>query len=293
MKPKVFFSEDDDIIDICYDNVFKAVFTKDTPASRGALSKLVSALIGCNVSIIAILANEPPPEDTHDRQIRYDINCRSESGELIDVEMSLSPDQFEAVRMEFHAAKLYAGQDIRGSDKDYSDLKQAYQIAILVKKHIIKDDVFFHTFEYYDPSNGISLNGRTKIITLELSKLEKIVEKPTNEMNIQELWAVFFRYLTDRQKRSKINEIVSREEGISMASEVLMTVSQDEQERWYQMHKEKRELDMQSMLSYERKEGRQEGRKEGKQEERQQVLALLNSGKSLEEIIAEYDEKGV
>ena len=38
------FSEDDDPVDIRYDKVFKAVFTKETPASKGALSKLVSAL---------------------------------------------------------------------------------------------------------------------------------------------------------------------------------------------------------------------------------------------------------
>jgi len=32
------FSETDDLIDIRYDNVFKAVFTKNTPESQGALS---------------------------------------------------------------------------------------------------------------------------------------------------------------------------------------------------------------------------------------------------------------
>jgi hypothetical protein len=37
------FELTDDIIDICYDNVFKAVFTRDTPESRGALSALLSA----------------------------------------------------------------------------------------------------------------------------------------------------------------------------------------------------------------------------------------------------------
>jgi hypothetical protein len=30
-------SENDDVIDICMDNVFKAVFTKDIPESKGAL----------------------------------------------------------------------------------------------------------------------------------------------------------------------------------------------------------------------------------------------------------------
>jgi len=43
--PKIQFDDSNDLIDICYDNVFKAVFTKETPESRGALSRLVSAFI--------------------------------------------------------------------------------------------------------------------------------------------------------------------------------------------------------------------------------------------------------
>jgi hypothetical protein len=32
----IFFADEDDIINIAYDNVFKATFTKNTPASQGA-----------------------------------------------------------------------------------------------------------------------------------------------------------------------------------------------------------------------------------------------------------------
>jgi predicted transposase/invertase (TIGR01784 family) len=174
--------------------------------------------------------------------------------------MSLNPDRFEPVRLEFHAAKLFTGQNIRGSSKKYNDLKQAYQIAILVKEKFFSDNVFFHTFEYYDPVHGVSLNGRSRIIALELSKLEGVVEKAVSEMNIQEQWAVYFRYLTDREKRSKINEIIKQDDGIAMASEVLMTVSRDEQERWYQMHREKCELDYQSRIATAFNDGKAEGK---------------------------------
>jgi len=80
---KIQFDENDDLVDIRYDNVFKAVFTRNTPASRGALSRLVSALIDREVSVTDIYANEPPVDNLHDRQIRFDINCRAENGELI------------------------------------------------------------------------------------------------------------------------------------------------------------------------------------------------------------------
>ena len=251
---KVQFDDTDDLIDICLDNVFKAVFTRDTPESQGALSKLLSALIGREVSVTAITANEPPIDNLRDRQIRFDINCKAENGELVNVEMSLNPDPFEPIRLEFHAGKLFTGQDIRGADKDYDDLKPAYQIAVLAKERFFKDEVFFHTFEYYDHVHGISLNGRSRIITLELSKVDKVAEKPAEAMTAAEHWAVFFRYLPDRSKRRKINEILEQEEGIAMASEVLMTISKDEVERARLMSEYKYAVDTQSKVVHAKRE---------------------------------------
>ena len=228
---KIQFEENDDLLDIRKDNVFKAVFSKENPTARAALSYLVSALIGRNVSIISILANEPPVDSLRDRQIRFDINCKAEDGELINVEMCLNPEPYEPTRLEYYAGKLFTGQDIRGKNKTFNDHKQAYQIAILANGRFFSDDSFFHTFIFYDPKNLVSLNGRSRIITLELSKATSLLEKALEEMNVSERWAVFFQHLTDKNKRSKINKILENEEGIAMASEVLLTISRDEEER--------------------------------------------------------------
>jgi predicted transposase/invertase (TIGR01784 family) len=283
----MYFTENDDPIDIRRDNVFKAVFTKDIPASQGALANLVSALIGRDLSIIAINANEPPIDDLRDRQIRFDIRCKAENGEQVNVEMSLNPDPFEPVRLEFHVGKLFTGQDIRGKDKSYKDLKQAYQIAILAKEHFFKDDIILHTFQYYDPLHKVSLNGRSRIITLELAKLDK-EKKPIKNMNTPERWGAFFHYLHDKSKRGIINEIIACEEGIAMASQVLMTISRDEVERAQLISEEKYVLDTQSKLTYAKQEGIREGRQEGKQEGKQEIISLLKNGKSPEEIIKDY-----
>jgi predicted transposase/invertase (TIGR01784 family) len=278
---KVQFDDTDDLIDICYDNVFKAVFTKETPESRGALSRLVSALIGRKVSVVKITANEPAIENLRDRQIRFDIACQTEKEEPVNVEMSLNPTPYEPVRLEFHIGKLFTGQDIRGDDKDYDDLKEAYQIAFLVKERFFPDDVFLHRFEYYDPEYGVSLNGRSRIITLELSKLDRIVEKPVEEMTASEHWAVYFRYLRDIDKRQKINEILEYEEGIAMASEVLMTISRDQVERARLMSEFKGEVDMRSHVNHARREGKREGEKYKAQEIARNLKAM---GLSTEQI---------
>jgi predicted transposase/invertase (TIGR01784 family) len=282
---KIFFTENDDLIDIRRDNVFKAVFTKNMPESRAALGKLVSALVGRELSIVAINTNEPPIDNLSDRQIRFDIRCKAENGERINVEMSLNPDPFEPVRLEFHAGKLFTGQDIRGKDKTYKDLKQAYQIAILAKEHFFEDDITLHTFEYYDPAHKVTLNGKSRIITLELSKLGEVVQKPIKDMNTPERWGAFFQYLQDKSKRGIINEIIACEEGIAMASEVLMTISRDEVEQARLISEEKYVLDTQSKLIHAKREGIQEGELKGEQK----IISLLKNGKSPEEIIREYD----
>jgi predicted transposase/invertase (TIGR01784 family) len=140
---KIRLDDTDDPIDICLDNVFKAVFTRDTPESQGALSRLLSALIG-----------------------------------------------------------------------------------------------------------------------QELAKLDKVITKPIGEMTASEHWAIFFRYLTDKSKRRTINEILEQEEGIAMASEVLMSISRDEAERARLMSEFKYQMDTQSKIGYARREGREEGRQE-------------------------------
>ena len=91
-----------------------------------------------------------------------------------------------------------------------------------------------------------------------------------------------------------------------MASKELLSVSRDEVERARLMSEYKYELDTQSRLVHAKKEGMKEGRqvgkkegmkegrqvgiKEGIKEGRQEVIALLKSGKSLEEIIREYGD---
>ena len=317
--PIIQLEDSDDLIDIRYDNTFKAVFARDTPGSKGALSKLVSALIGREVVVDSLVANEPPIDNIRDRQIRYDINCRAGNGELVNVEMILNPHPFDPVRLEYYAGRLFTGQDIRGIGKIYGDLKETYQITILARERFFPDGHFLHVFEYYDQVHSLSLNGRSRVITMELSKLEQVVEKPAAKMNNQELWAVYFRYLTDRDKRRKINEILEREEGIAMASEILVNISKDEIERARLLSELKYELDNQCILAYserlkaeaeqmtaeakqksaeakqksaeaEQKSAEAEQKSaEAEQKGKQEIINLLKSGKSPEEIIREYE----
>ena len=190
----------------------------------------------------------------------------------INVEMAFNPSAHEPVRLEYHAARLFVGQNIHGEDKTYDDLKETYQIAILAKMKFFPDENFAHNFLYYDPDTHISLGGRTRIITVELVKTGPVADKPVEEMTNAELWAVFFQYLTDEEKRGKIIQIINREEGIAMAVETLVNITQDEIEYARMCNLIKSQLDWNTALFEARSEGRDEGRNEGLREGRNEGL---------------------
>jgi predicted transposase/invertase (TIGR01784 family) len=224
------FGEGTRILDIRYDPVFKAVFTRDTSNSRLALSDLISALIGRVVSVETIVANEPASGFLGQKKIRYDIACISKNSEPVNVEMSFHPIDDELNRLEYFASRLFVGQDIQGIDKAYSDLKETYQISILAQKSFFPNKNLTHTFQFYDPHAHVSLDGKMRIITLELEKSAAFIDKPAEEMSNAELWAAYFQYLTNEAKREKIKKIIDREEGIAMATDALYQVTADEEE---------------------------------------------------------------
>jgi len=217
-------------------------------------------------------------------------------GEPIDVEMCLNPDKFEPVRLEFYAAKLFVGQDIRGTTKTYNDLKRTYQIAILANGTFFADGDFFHSFEYYDPVRGMSLGGRTRILTLELSKVDEVARKPVEEMGNSEFWAVFFRYHKDPGMRAKINKIAELEEGIAMAGGVLLNISRDEVERARLLSEYKGAVDFQSKVNQAKIEGLEKGRQEGEaigeKKRDSELLDLIAKGYTLDDIKRELEARG-
>jgi predicted transposase/invertase (TIGR01784 family) len=264
------FWESGRILDIRFDCVFKAVFTKETPESRGAISCLVSALIGKSITVDTIAANEPPIDDIANKRIRYDIACRSTTGERINIEMSLHPGPGELQRLEYYGTRSFIGQPIIG--EKYATLKGTYQIAILAKDRFFDNSAIVHTFLYYDPVNQVSLNGKTRIITLELVKAAQVIDLPVEDMKNYELWATFIEYLTNVEKRSKIIEITRKEAGIAMAVETLAGITQDEDE-WARLTTElKNRFDYINDVNSFRDAGREEGLQQGREEGLQQGL---------------------
>jgi predicted transposase/invertase (TIGR01784 family) len=259
------------IIDICQDGVFKAVFTKDTPESRAALTSLLSAFIGKELVIVSITTNEVPIDDTRQRHLRYDISVIFNDGERANIEITVDPKLAENIRMEYHVSRLYVSQDIRGKDRSFSDLKPTYHLSIIGGHAVFKDKAWYHEFVYYDPIRNIALGGRTAILSVELTKLQEIVKKPPAEMSRQERWAVYFGYYTDPEKQGLLREIEALEEGIQMAEAVMKGFTQTELENLRQLSIDMAQLDWEEELYWAVREGQKK------------LIDLQESGKTLEE----------
>jgi predicted transposase/invertase (TIGR01784 family) len=243
------FSPDETILDIREDHVFKAVFATDTPASRKALTGLLSAILDQKLEILSLAPNEAPGEIIGSRQIRFDINVKLQGGELANVEMTKDPKPVEVLRMEYYLARLHCSQKIQGSNMLYQKLAKSWQISIL-GNNLFSDPAIVHCFVYYDKANDIFLGGRTAILTLELNKAKRAVKKPVTEMSRLERWSCFFRYGADRRRRSLINKILAAEEGIAVAGEVIQGFTEDEIKYFNEISREKYRLDRLSMEAW-------------------------------------------
>jgi hypothetical protein len=59
----------------------------------------------------------------------------------------------------------------------------------------------------YRNAEGSVLSGNTQIIFIELTKLDKVLEKPVSEMTDIEKWSVYLRYANHADKQALIQEI--------------------------------------------------------------------------------------
>jgi predicted transposase/invertase (TIGR01784 family) len=287
MGTEVLMNNSEYIIDICQDGVFKAVFTKDTPQSKAALTSLLSAFIGKELTVLTITTNEVPIDDVHERQLRYDISVAFNDGELANIEITVNPKPAENVRMEYHLARLFVTQNIKGTERSFRDLKPTYQLSIIAGHNVFKDEAWDHTFVYFDPVRKIALGGRTAIIAVELAKLKEVVKKPPTEMTRQERWAVYFGYYTDSEKQGLLREIEALEEGITMAETVMKGFTQSELEALRKLSEDMAQLDWEEELYWAKQDGKEEGivigEKKGIAIGEKKLIDLLESGKSLEE----------
>ncbi|MDR0919042.1 MAG: Rpn family recombination-promoting nuclease/putative transposase, partial [Oscillospiraceae bacterium] len=214
------------------DAIFKKIMTSEE--TRPALKGLISAVVGYDISEILMVNSELPKSNYFEKGERFDVNCKTDTGEQINIEMQANPmtgdnsdnthENFRS-RIVLYLTDLFAKQD---KQKVYSEYKKTYCVAFC-DYTIWKDEQFIRKF-YLTDENGIKLSDKICAIVIELDKIGKLIEKKNvAEMTATERWAFYLKCIDNPDYEKTFLELIEREEAFKVATNALTSISKNEQ----------------------------------------------------------------
>ena len=281
---------DIDILPPSDDRIFKLILA--SPEGNPALIDLVSSLINRRVADAVVRNNELPPGDTGEKAERLDVNCRTDDGTQVDLEMQASRIQEDSGgghknlkgKSVYYLCDLHSSQPSKGLRR-YDRLAQTYQVTFCSYTVFPNLPDYLNTFSMRHDTTGELLSDAIRVIYVELSKLGGILKKPIEEMSDLEKWAVFFQYASIPAHRETVNKVIQSKEALKMAGSLLMSVSKDEEERAKFRSRRMYQSDLESNLATAEDRGEKRGIKKGRQEGLFEVAGnLLKTSLPLDEI---------
>jgi predicted transposase/invertase (TIGR01784 family) len=276
------------------DGVFKTLLTH--PDAKPILRDVVESYLRIPVANVEVRNAELHIADINEKRERFDVNCIADDGTQFEIEMqseSISGDSFGTEhkivksRAVYHLCDLHSGQS--GRNIRYDKLLRSFQMTFCGYTVFPKHEEFVRRFSFRDES-GIELVDSVGIIFVELTKLGKIMAKPIEEMTGEEFWALFFAIGSEPKHSGLIDKMIAARREIKMATELLQTISKDENERARFRARRKYQMDLDHSMLVARDEGIEEGII-------QVAIKMLKLGFPIEQIIEatgltrEYIEK--
>jgi len=245
------------------DRVFKLILT--APEAKPALMDLVPAVIKRPVTDIWVRNNELPSGDTEEKAERLDLNCVTDDGSQVDIEMQssrIAEQQGGGHRnligkSIYYLCDLHSSQNSKG--KSYDELARSYQITFCGYTIFPNRKDFISAYSMRHDTDNELLHDAINVMFVELSKLNDLLKKPVAEMTDLEMWAVFLRYAESPNYRDVVNRIIESKEALNVAGELLMSISQDERERAIFRSRRMYQSDQESNMRTARNEGHTEG----------------------------------
>ena len=284
-----------DILPPSDDRVFKLILT--SPEAKPVLMDLISAILQRPVVNVIVRNNEIPPSDTEEKAERFDVNCQTDDGSQIDIEMQASRIQEETDgryqnlkgKSIYYLCDLHSSQPSRGVRR-YDRLSRTYQVTFCSYTVFPNRSDYVNSFSLRHDEDNELLSDAIQVVYVELSKLQEIMKKSVDDMTDLEKWAVFFQYASEPNHRETVNKVIASKEVLQMAGNRLMSISQDERERAMFRSRRMYQTDLQSNLATAEDRGRRIGQQEGRQEgrlERNLEIArmMLSAGESIEKIM--------
>ncbi len=255
--------KDADILPPSDDRVFKLILT--APEAKPVLTDLISAIIQRPVVNVVVRNNEIPPGDTEEKAERFDVNCQTDDGSPVDIEMQASRIQEETDgryqnlkgKSIYYLCDLHSSQPSKGIQR-YDRLARTYQVTFCSYTVFPQREEYLNSFSMRHDRDNELLSDAIHIVYVELSKLQEIMKKSVTDMTDLEKWAIFFRYASEPTCRETVNEVIASKEVLQMAGDLLMSISQDERERAVFRSRRMYQTDMQSNYATVLDRGRKE-----------------------------------
>ena len=267
-----------DILPPSDDRVFKLILSPEE--SKPILKDLISSIIKRPVIDVEVRNSEIPPEDTHEKAERLDVNCRIDDGSQVDLEMQASriqedsDGQYQNLKGKsiYYLCDLHSSQPSKGLRR-YDKLARTYQVTFCSYTVFPERLGYVNSYSLRHDEDNELLSDAIHVVYVELSKLQEIMKKSVDDMTDLEKWAVFFQYASEPTYRETVNEVIASKEVLQMAGSRLMSISQDERERAVFRSRKMYQTDRESDLATVEDRGKKIGRLERNTEIAQNMLS--------------------
>ena len=243
-----------DILPPSDDRVFKLILT--SPEGKPALSKLIAGIIGHPVIDVIVHNNELPSGDIAEKAERFDVNCKTDDGSQVNLEMQASriKEDMDGEHRNLKGKSIYYLCDLHSSQpakgqRRYDRLAKSYQITFCSYTVFAGRKDYLNSYSMRHDLDNELLHDAIHMVFVELSKLDQVLNKPIGQMTDLEKFAVFFQYAPSQEHRARVNEVIETEEALKVAGNLLMSISQDERERALFRSRRKFQTDMESNLA--------------------------------------------
>ena len=207
-----------------------------------------------------------------------DVKVRTKAGKIINIEIQLQITSEMRERIVYYGTKLITEQLQSGDD--YELIKKTIPIVIAGEIFLTEHNEYHDVFTLYSQVTGTEFTDILEIHTLELPKLPA-------EADGSELWT--WLEFINAESEEELKMLLKKEPKMRGPVETLLAVNRDPATRALYEAREKERRDNRARERYALQQGEAKGRAEGKAEakaeEKQNIITLLKSGKSAEEIL--------
>jgi predicted transposase/invertase (TIGR01784 family) len=172
-----------DILPPTDDRIFKTIMT--SPEAEPFLMKLIAGLIRRKVVGVTVHSNELPISDTKEKGERFDVNCKTDDGSQINLEMRASHmnEDSGGEHKNLKARSIYFLSDLHSSQpaigqRRYDKLARTYQVTICSYTVFPHRENYVNSFSMRHDEDNELFHDAVQTVIVELSKLEEIVNKP-------------------------------------------------------------------------------------------------------------------